>query len=664
VTNAAGSATSSNAVLTVLAPPTITTQPQNQAVNQGNTATFTVSATGTAPLSYQWQWYGTNLAGATSSNLVLNNVTTNQSGPYTVVVTNAYGTATSQVALLTVSAVFQAGGLSPIWKLAPGSRSYLTINSLPNERGVAYNPANGHLLVINRTTPSVYVLDAATGADVNQLSVSGISGGTYSLLLVGVADDGVVYAGNLTTASSTTSFTLYRWANDSAGTVPTVAYTGNPTSGNSQRYGDTLDVRGAGANTQIILGSRSSTNAVMLTTTDGTSFTAKNIIVADAATSSFGLGLAFGTSNTFWGKSTSVALRQVSYNLTAGTGYTAHVYADPAFPNTVGPIGVSTQLNVLAGINVGASNNHLRLYDLTPTLTNGAPALVATNAFATDNDNSGTGTGAVDFGGTIVYALCANNGLMALQITPAVVNIPPGIIAQPQDRNVNAGQSATFSVTASGTAPLSYQWRCHGTNIGGATASGYTRSNVQPGDAGSYSVVVTNVAGSLTSSNAALTVNVPPTITTQPLSQTNLAGSSVTVSVTATGTEPLSYWWQYNGSTHPPGGSSFVVTEAGSYSVIVSNLAGWVVSDTATLTLTNPPPAQPGHFDSTGLLPDGSVQLFMSGTPATNYVLEFTGDWLGWSNLTTLSGANGLFQFNDPAATNKDQRFYRLRVGP
>ena len=322
------------------------------------------------------------------------------------------------MATLTVNATFQAAGLSPLWKLAPGSRPYLTVNSPPYERGMAYNAVNGHLLVVSRATPSVYVLDAPTGADLNQLSVSGISGGTYPLLMIGVAEDGAVYAGNLTTASSTTPFTLYRWTDDSASTLPTVAYTGNPTPGNSQRYGDTIDVRGVGANTQIIIGSRSSTNAVILSTTDGATFTAGNITVTDATAGSFGLGIAFGPNNTFWGKATGSALRQVSYNLAAGTGSTAHVYADPVVPNAVGPIGVSTQLSLLAGINVGAANNHLRLYDLAPTLTNGSPVLIATNAFATDNDNSGTGTGSVDFGPGTVYALCANNGLMALQIVP------------------------------------------------------------------------------------------------------------------------------------------------------------------------------------------------------------------------------------------------------
>ncbi len=298
--------------------PIITSQPQDQTVSQGASATFSVLAYGFAPLSYQWRWYGTNLAGATGTSVVLNNVTTNQHGPYSVVVTNAYGAATSLVATLTVTPVVQPGGLTQLWSLAPGSRPYLTVNSLPYERGMAYNRVSGHVLVVSRTTPSVYVLDAATGADLNQLSVSGIAGGTYALLMIGVADDGVVYAGNLTTASSTTPFTLYRWANDGSNTVPTAAFSGNPSPGNSQRYGDTLDVRGAGTNTQVILGSRSSTNAVILTTADGTNFTARPITVADTSAGSFGLGIAFGASDTFWGKATASALRQVSFDLLAG----------------------------------------------------------------------------------------------------------------------------------------------------------------------------------------------------------------------------------------------------------------------------------------------------------------------------------------------------------
>ncbi|PWU19574.1 MAG: hypothetical protein C5B50_06320 [Verrucomicrobia bacterium] len=74
--------------------------------------------------------------------------------------------------------------------------------------------------------------------------------------------------------------------------------------------------------------------------------------------------------------------------------------------------------------------------------------------------------------------------------------------------------------------------------------------------------------------------------------------------------------------------------------------------------------AQPGHFDSQKLLPDGSLLLSMSGTAYTNYTLQFTTDWTNWNPLATLSGTNGLFQYNDFAPTTNNSRFYRLVVGP
>lgn len=90
----------------------------------------------------------------------------------------------------------------------------------------------------------------------------------------------------------------------------------------------------------------------------------------------------------------------------------------------------------------------------------------------------------------------------------------PSITNQPQNLTINVGQTATFSVTSSGTAPLSYQWRKNGTNISGATSSVYTKTNSTAGDAGTYSVVVSNVAGSTTSNNATLTVNAPNSLPT------------------------------------------------------------------------------------------------------------------------------------------------------
>ena len=108
---------------------------------------------------------------------------------------------------------------------------------------------------------------------------------------------------------------------------------------------------------------------------------------------------------------------------------------------------------------------------------------------------------------------------------------PPSITTQPANKTVSVGQSATFSVTATGTAPLKYQWKFNGANISGATLSSYTKANCQTTDAGSYSVLITNNVASVTSANAILTVNsaTPPaapsglTATATSSSQINLS---------------------------------------------------------------------------------------------------------------------------------------------
>jgi hypothetical protein len=103
VSNAYGLAVSSAATLTVLVRPFITQQPQDRAVSDGGSAVFTVVAGGTEPLDFQWYYNETNLlAGATNASLMLDNITTNQAGGYSVVVANAYGTITSVEAELTV----------------------------------------------------------------------------------------------------------------------------------------------------------------------------------------------------------------------------------------------------------------------------------------------------------------------------------------------------------------------------------------------------------------------------------------------------------------------------------------------------------------------------------------------------------------------------------
>jgi len=117
-----------------------------------------------------------------------------------------------------------------------------------------------------------------------------------------------------------------------------------------------------------------------------------------------------------------------------------------------------------------------------------------------------------------------------LTVNPAPV--APTITTQPANQTVTAGQTATFTVVAAGTAPLSYQWQKNSVNIAGATLASYTTPTTTTADSGAtFSVVVSNTAGTVTSSAATLTVNpapVAPTITTQPVSQTVTAGQTAT----------------------------------------------------------------------------------------------------------------------------------------
>ena len=193
------------------------------------------------------------------------------------------------------------------------------------------------------------------------------------------------------------------------------------------------------------------------------------------------------------------------------------------------------------------------------------------------------------------YTVVVSNSFGSVTSAPPAVltlNIPPTVTQQPQSQTVVAGAAATFSVTATGTAPFSYQWRKDGTNLAVATSASYSIANAQTNHAGGYTVVVSNDFGSITSSPpAVLTVNLSPTITQQPVTQTIFAGATVTFSVTASGTAPFTYQWRKDGTNLTGAtGSSYALARvqpghAGGYSVMVSNVAGSVTSSTATLTL-------------------------------------------------------------------------------
>jgi hypothetical protein len=161
------------------------------------------------------------------------------------------------------------------------------------------------------------------------------------------------------------------------------------------------------------------------------------------------------------------------------------------------------------------------------------------------------------------------------------------------DATVNLGDAARFTATATGNAPLRYQWRKNGINIPGATRPSYTTPATTSADNGTkFSVVVTNAIGSVTSNDATLTVvaATPPAITTQPADRTVRAGQTARFNVVASGTPPLAYQWRKNG-TDISGATAATYTtppvtaddDGAHFSVVVSNSAGSVTSDDALL---------------------------------------------------------------------------------
>jgi O-glycosyl hydrolase len=192
------------------------------------------------------------------------------------------------------------------------------------------------------------------------------------------------------------------------------------------------------------------------------------------------------------------------------------------------------------------------------------------------------------------YTVIVTNSTAAATSAVAVLTVlvPPAIGTQPASQSVVAGANVSFSVTASGAAPLGYQWQFNNTAIPSATNTSLTLANVQPAQAGNYAVIVANAAALVTSAVAVLTVQGPPAIVTQPASQNVAAAANVSFSVTASGTAPLSYQWKFNGANLSGAtGTSLALTgvqpaNAGNYTVVVTNSAASITSAAAVLTVT------------------------------------------------------------------------------
>ncbi len=235
---------------------------------------------------------------------------------------------------------------------------------------------------------------------------------------------------------------------------------------------------------------------------------------------------------------------------------------------------------------------------------------------------------------------------------------PPVITNDPSSLIVLAGSDAVFEVGVhESSVPLSYTWRFFGVNIRGGTNAALKLFNTQSHQVGIYSVVVANMSGRVTSSNASLTVVTgpfPPDLVVRP-------GEDATFSIQVDGVGPADYQWQFNGQdlageTRPILNLLNVQSsQAGQYSVTVSNPAGSVTSPEALLTVEAAPRlgyvlwgAQGFHFNITG-------------TPWVTCIIQASKDFAAWTDISTNTlPAGGVLEFIDPDASSFNWRCYRV----
>jgi uncharacterized repeat protein (TIGR03803 family) len=653
VANVFGSVTSAPAFLQILvSPPYITQQPASRTNLAGSTAAFQVEAVGDMPLFYQWQRDGTNLvdggriSGAASRTLVLSGVTAADMGMYSVVVSDDFYWAQSEGATLTVIPITAPDYTLTTLRTFTGGSDGGILNGLVSARdGYLYGTAqsggnNGYgnlfRMSTNGAVNTVLTFNQSNGA----YPYAGVVQGSDFFLYGTTLQGGASYAGSIyRIATNGSSFSnLYGFTGGSDGNYPTA---GLVQGRDGALYGTTHE------------GGNDSDGTVFKITTNGLFTTLYQFTGAGDGMGPWA-GLVQGRDGNFYGTTAyggASGGRGTVFRITpAGVRTTLHTFhgsLDGANPEAGLVQGADGWL--YGATSAGGSHDEGTVFKMT---TNGA--LTTLHQFSGSDGSSpvaaliqqpdGTFYGTTEAGGLggygTVFKITTNGALSTLvwftwtngayPQAPLVLGadgnyygttayggnggygttfrlvapMPPRITRQPTNQTSYTGTDASFVVGAIGTTPLSYQWQKNGTNladagtVNGSSTSILTLRTVSDADDGIYSVVVTNLYGSVTSTGAVLTaLGAAPMITLQPANQSQFSGGTATFDVAAVGSLPMSFQWQHGGtnladSANVSGSSTaslrisnLAASDAGGYSAIVSNAIGWTNSVTATLTV-------------------------------------------------------------------------------
>jgi len=467
----------------------ISTPPESQTVNSGATVFFTVSASGTAPLTYQWRTNGVDLAGATNQLLTLTNVTTANSGSYSIRVSNAGGSETRTVNLavfnITVdglaagSSVFRPGpAVVAVSSYFPGGFTFYTLDgSAPTTSSTLYS---GPFTLTNSATVRVLALSSDFLQSVPGPAVAVQIVPFYSVSLTtpgggsaSVSPAQASYPSNSVvtlTATPDPGWTFLRWEGDATSTNNPLALTLNAAKTVRAIFGTPVARSAVGGGAVEFEPERAAYDFGIRLRAKALPNAGNKFVVWSGALSGITNGLDLTVTQPG---------QTVSALFTALAGNEVSLVALPVGPGSV------------------TLNPHKNAYTLGELVQLTATADGTNQFLGWTGDLSGT-TSPVD------VTMNATKRVTGFFGQP----VPPAILTQPQGATVLAGTNLTLTVEASGP-PLGFQWFHRGQSLAGATNTILSLPNIARAQGGAYYVVITNLNGSTNSSNAVVRVLAP-----------------------------------------------------------------------------------------------------------------------------------------------------------